>query len=225
MKQLIVHSAPKSMISEAYRDIRTNLFYTDNNRNIKTLMFTSSISGEGKTTILCNIALSLAETSKRVIIVDCNLRNPKVHKLLDISNIQGVTDAIVKMDRLNTFIHKTTHPGLDVMTSGRMPTNPSEILSSDEMKLLIKQLSNDYDYVLIDSAPVVPVTDTVIMSTYIDQVIIVCESGKLEIEIAQKAIERLEKAGANIRGAILNKVKMNKKYYRSDLLSVGKDKN
>lgn len=218
MKQLIMHNAPKSPISEAYRDIRTQLFYADKDRRIKTILFTSSKAGEGKTTTLCNVALSLADSEKRVIIVDCNLRNPMVHKLLDLSNIQGVTDVVAKVDRYSTFIHKTAHPLLDVMTSGRIPANPSEILSSDKIKLLFKQLSEDYDYVLIDSAPVVPVTDTVIMSTYIDRVIVVCESGNLEIELAQKTKERLENVGAKVLGAVINKVKMNKKNYRNDFL-------
>ena len=215
MKKLIVNNAPKSPISEAYRDIRTNLFYADANRNIKTILFTSSMSGEGKTTTLCNVALSLADAEKRVIIVDCNLRNPMVHKLLDLSNIQGVTDVIYKLDRYDTFVHKTAHPRLDVMTSGKIPSNPSEILSSEKIKMFFKLISEDYDYVLIDSAPVVPVTDTAIMATYIDRVIVVCESGKLDFDMAQVTKERLENVGANVLGAIINKVKLNKKNYRN----------
>lgn len=224
MKQLIVYYAPKSPISEAYRDIRTNLFYADSSRKIKTILFTSSKSGEGKTTTLCNVALSLADSEKRVIIVDCNFRNPMVHKIMDLSNIQGVSDVVQKVDRYSTFIHKTTHPGLDVLTSGRIPTNPSEILSSDKIRLLFRQLSEDYDYVLIDSAPVVPVTDAVIMSTYIDRVIVVCESGNLEIDMAQKTKERLEKVGANVLGVVINKVKMSKKNYRNDFVNAIRNK-
>ena len=173
------------------------------------------MSGEGKTTTLCNVALSLADAEKRVIIVDCNLRNPMVHKLLDLSNIQGVTDVIYKLDRYDTFVHKTAHPRLDVMTSGKIPSNPSEILSSEKIKMFFKLISEDYDYVLIDSAPVVPVTDTAIMATYIDRVIVVCESGKLDFDMAQVTKERLENVGANVLGAIINKVKLNKKNYRN----------
>lgn len=224
MNKLVFNSAPKSSVSEAYRDVRTNLFYADVNRTIKTILFTSSKSGEGKTTTLCNVALSLADSEKRVIIVDCNLRNPMVHKFLDLSNVQGVTDVLNKLDQYDTFVHKTVHPCLDVMTSGKIPVNPAEILSSDKIKLFFKRLSEDYDYVLVDTAPVVPVTDTVIMATYIDRVIVVCESGELEIDIAQMAKERLENVGANVLGAIINRVKMNKKYYRKTLLSMRKGK-
>lgn len=224
MNKLIFNIAPKSPVSEAYRDVRTNLFYADAHGDIKTILFTSSTSGEGKTTTLCNVALSLADSEKRVIIVDCNLRNPMVHKLLDLSNIQGLTDVLYKLDRYDTFIHKTAHPRLDVMTSGKIPANPAEILSSDKIKMFFKLLSEDYDYVLIDTAPVVPVTDTVIMATYIDRVIVVCESGKLGIEMAQLTRERLEKVGANVLGAIINRVKVNKKKYRNNLLYTTRNK-
>lgn len=225
MKQLIVHDAPLSPISEAYRGIRTNLLYADINRSIKTILFTSSKSGEGKTTTLCNVALSLADSNKRIIIVDCNLRNPRIHKLFGLSNIQGLTDVVLKSSQYSMFIHKTAYPGLDIMTSGRIPSNPSELLGSDKIKSFFKELSDDYDYVFIDSAPVIPVTDTVIMSTYIDRVVFVCESGNLKIDIAQKATERLEKVGANVLGVVVNKMKMSKKEYRDYYLykNISKD--
>lgn len=222
MKEMIVHNNPKSPISEAYRGIRTNLQFANVDHNVKTIIVSSATSGEGKTTTLCNLAMTLADSDKKVMIVDCDLRKPRVHKFLEISNAQGVTDVLLRGEHYSTFVHKGIHPHLDVLTSGRIPTNPSELLNSEAMKAFMKQLSEDYDYVLIDSPPIIPVTDTVIMSTYIDRVILVCASGQIEVEMAKKATEKLEHVGAKILGVVLNKVKMNSKkyhyyyYYMSD---------
>lgn len=214
MKELIVHNTPKSPISEAYRGIRTNLLFANVDHNVKTILVSSATSGEGKTTTLCNVAMTLADSNKSVIIVDCDLRKPRIHKFLEISNAQGVTDVLLNGDHYSNFLHKGIHPHLHVLTSGKIPGNPSEILNSEAMKSLIKTLAADYDYVLLDSPPIVPVTDTVIMSTYIDRVLLVCSSGNVDVEMAKKAKETLEKVGAKILGVVLNKMKMNNKRYQ-----------
>lgn len=214
MKELIVHNSPKSPISEAYRGVRTNLLFANVDHNVKTILVSSATSSEGKTTTLCNLAMTLADSGKSVIVVDCDLRKPRIHKFMDISNAHGVTDILLRGDHYSGYVHKGIHQHLHVITSGKIPGNPSEIMNSDAMKLLMKTLREDYDYVLIDSPPIVPVTDTVIMSTYIDRVLLVCASGSVDIDMAKKAKEKLEKVGAKILGVVLNKVKMNSRKYQ-----------
>lgn len=211
---MIVHNTPKSPISEAYRGIRTNLLFSNVDNNVKTILVSSATSGEGKTTTLCNLAMTIADSGKRTIIVDCDLRKPRIHKFLELSNATGVTDVLLRSEHYSTFVQKGIHQNLHVLTSGKIPSNPSEILNSEAMKNLIQTLREDYDYVFIDTPPIAPVTDTVILSTFTDRVIIVCSSGELDIDMAKKAKEKIERVGGKILGVVLNKVKLKGKKYQ-----------
>lgn len=215
MKEFIVHNSPKSPISEAYRGVRTNMQFANVDRDYQSVLVTSSTAGEGKTTTLCNIAGTLADSGKKVIIVDCDLRKPRIHKFFNISNHFGVTDILLNGGSYHEAVHASSHKGIWVIPSGKIPTNPSEILNSDAMKRFIEDLKSDFDYIFIDTPPVVPVTDAVIMSTYIDRVILVCASGDLEIDMAKKAKESLERVGANFLGVVLNKVPVNTSKYQN----------
>lgn len=213
MKEMILKSLPKSPISEAYRGIRTNLEFANIDKNFKTILVTSATAGEGKTTTLCNVAAAMADNGSRVLILDCDLRKPRVHKFFGLSNATGLTDILLKGHDYKKFVHNIDYENISVITAGHIPKNPSELLSSAAMKKFIETLKNDYDYVMIDAPPVVPVTDSVIMSTYIDGVILVCASGDLNIEMAKKTRESLTKVGANILGVVLNKVPVDSKKY------------
>ena len=213
MKELIVKNSPKSPISEAYRGIRTNLQFANVDKNFKTIMVTSATAGEGKTTTLCNVAATLADAGNKILIIDCDLRKPRIHKFLNLSNAIGVTDILLNGYDYKKFVNKIEYNNISVLTSGHIPKNPSELLSSESMKKFIELLKMEYDYIMIDTPPVVPVTDGVIMSTYIDRVIMVCSSGELNIDMGKRAKESLEKVGANILGVVLNKVPMNAKKY------------
>ncbi|WP_028828656.1 CpsD/CapB family tyrosine-protein kinase [Proteocatella sphenisci] len=213
MKELILKKLPKSPISEAYRGIRTNLEFANIDKNFKTILCTSATAGEGKTTTLCNVAAAMADNGNKVLILDCDLRKPRIHKFFELSNAAGLTDILLKGQDYKKFVHKIDYNNISVITAGNIPKNPSELLSSEKMKKFIEMLKDDYDYVMIDAPPVVPVTDSVIMSTYIDGVILVCASGDLNIEMAKKTRESLTKVGANILGVVLNKVPVDSKKY------------
>ncbi len=206
LNELIVHTKPKSPISEAYRGIRTNIQFSDLDDKSKTIMFTSGVKSEGKTTTVSNVALTMSDAGHRVVLLDCDFRNPSVHKAFGISNKYGITDILLKKVDYKEYVNTILgHEKLDVITVGRVPSNPSELLYSDSMKNFIAKLKEDYDYVIVDTPPVMPVTDATIMSTYIDRVVLVCLSGKAEIETTKKAVESLKKVGANILGVVLNK--------------------
>jgi len=215
MKEFIVHNTPMSPISEAYRGIRTNMQFANVDRDYKSVLFTSSTAGEGKTTTLCNVAGTLADIGQKVVILDCDLRKPRIHKFFNISNHFGLTDVLLNEADYKEAIQQTQHKGIWVIPSGKIPTNPSEVLSSGAMKRFVECLKADFDYVLIDTPPVVPVTDALIMSTYIDRVMLVCASGELERELAIKAKDSLDKVGAKILGVVLNKVAMNHNKYQN----------
>lgn len=209
MKNIIVHNNPKSPISEAYRNIRTNIQFANLDKNLKTILVTSSTQGEGKTTTISNIAVSLADLGKKVILIDCDLRKPRIHKNFNLTNSKGITDLLLENEEYKSYVHKLSIENLEILTAGQIPPNPAEMLSSNKLKKLIEEIKNDYDYVLIDTPPIIVVTDAAILSTFTDGVIIVCASGQVEIDLAKRAKENLEKVNANILGVVLNKLPLN----------------
>lgn len=214
MKQLIVHEKPKSPISEAYRSIRTNIQFANIDKEMKTIMFTSTNKSEGKTTTISNIALTMADAGHRILVVDCDFRNPSIHKAFGITNKYGVTDVLLKgKDHKEYLNHIMTHDNLDVLTAGKVPRNPSELLYSNSMRKLMEEFKKDYDYVMVDSPPILPVTDATVMATYMDGVVLVCASGVAEVESTRKAVDSLKKVGANIIGAVLNRTPVKHKEY------------
>lgn len=213
MKELIVHNSSKSPVSEAYRGIRTNIQFANVDNNIKTILMTSAAPGEGKTTTLCNVAMTMADAGHKVIIIDCDLREPRIHKFFEVSNRVGITDILLKGEDFKSFLRGGFHPNLEIITSGKIPSNPSEILCSNAMKNLIEKIKMECDYVFIDTPPVIAVTDAVIMSQYIDGVVLVCSSGKTEVEMVKKSKESLAKVNANILGVVLNKIPLKGQKY------------
>lgn len=208
MKELIVFNKPKSPVSEAYRSIRTNIQFANIDKNIKSIMVTSSTKSEGKTTTLSNLAITMADMGKKVIIVDCDLRRPRIHKVFGLTNIGGVSDVLLNSAYYTDYIKNTEIKNLDILTAGQIPSNPSEMMSSNSMRKLLDKIKADYDYMFIDAPPVAIVTDATILSTIADGVIMVCSSGSIEIELAKTAKQALENVGANILGVVLNKVNL-----------------
>lgn len=215
--KLIVKKDPKSPVSEAYRDIRTNIKFANIDRDVKKILVTSSVASEGKSTTISNLACTLADDDNKVLVIDCDLRKPTIHKKFSIRNNRGLTDILVTKEDYTDYKQKI-YDRLDIITSGRIPSNPSEILGSNSMKQLLQIVENDYDYILIDSAPISAVTDSLIISSYVDGVIIVIEAGKTPIEIVKNSVEKLRNVSANIIGTILNNVEINSRnnmYYYS----------
>ncbi|MEG1059516.1 MAG: CpsD/CapB family tyrosine-protein kinase [Bacilli bacterium] len=206
LKRLITRRNPKSPISEAYRTMRTNIEFSNLDKEIKTILVTSSQQNEGKSTVIANLAVSFAGMeNKRVLIIEGDLRNPTVHRMFNISNTHGVTDILTGQKSFEECVHTTEMPGLHVLSCGKIPPNPAEMLASNKMKIFIESLKDHYDYIFIDSPPIGIITDAGIISTYADGTILVVASNEVDIEMAKIAKERLDKVSANILGVVLNK--------------------
>ncbi|MBN3553996.1 CpsD/CapB family tyrosine-protein kinase [Fictibacillus nanhaiensis] len=212
-RSLISHINPKSPISEQYRTIRTNIQFASVDKEFKTLMVTSAGPGEGKSTTAANLAVVLAQQGKRVLLIDGDLRKPTVHYTFKVSNIYGVTNVLARQKSLHETAVMTKVPDLDVLPSGPVPPNPSELLASKSMNQLIEEASALYDYVLFDTPPVLAVTDGQVLSNKVDGVLLVISSGKTEIEGAVKAKEMLEHAQARLLGTVLNGKEFKKDNY------------
>ena len=205
MKKLISINKPKSPISEAYRGIRTSIEFANIDKEIKTITVTSAKQGEGKTTVISNLAVSFANLDKKVLILEGDLRNPSIHRTFGISNINGVTDILVNNKSFADCVHCTEIKNLHVLTGGAIPPNPSEMLASKRMKIFLDSIKEYYDYIFIDAPPIGMVTDAGVISTYVDGCIFVVGANEADIEHAKLAKEKLESVGANILGTILNK--------------------
>lgn len=213
VKELISLSNPKSPISEAYRTLRTNIQFSSFDKEIKCIVITSSGPGEGKTTTITNLAITMAQSNKKVLLIDADLRKPQVHKRFEINNQRGLTNVLAQHIPLEDAVQRTSLEGLDILTSGPKPPNPSEILGSNSMKEFIKEAVEKYDRVMIDAPPVGVVTDPAILSTIADGTILVVSSGKTYIEEAQRAKQLLQNVNANILGVVMNKIPVNGKGY------------
>jgi capsular exopolysaccharide synthesis family protein len=215
MEKFTAKDYQKSPITEAYRKVAVNIQFANIDGNIKTIMVTSSVENEGKSTTVSNLATVMADLNKSILLIDFDLRKPSIHKQFSLSNRNGMTDLLLNKDNYKGYTN-SVYPGLDVITSGKVPSNPSEILNSNAVKELLKELASHYDYIFLDTPPMVLVSDPIIISTYSDAVILTVAYSETEKEIAKKSIDSLRQVNANIIGTILNKVpvtKQNKYYY------------
>lgn len=210
----VVEQKPRSITSEAYRILRTNIQYSSFDKKIKTILVTSAQAAEGKSTVSGNLALSFAQIDKKVIIVDCDLRKPSIHKNFKISNLVGLSEVIIGQDDLEEAVQKY-NDNFDILSSGKIPPNPAEMLSSSAMTTLIENLKDKYDIVILDSAPLELVADAQILSTKVDGTIIVVRAQRTNKESMIEAKNLLNKVGANIIGAVLHSAEITKekKYY------------
>lgn len=213
MKAIISYNDPKSVISEQYRAIRTNIEYSNVDQNTKTILVTSSDKNEGKTTTVSNLAVSFANLNKKVLLIDCDLRNASIHKMFRLNNIYGLTDILAKDRAVDKCIQETELENLYVLTAGAIPPNPAEILSSEKMKNLIEDLKNIYDYIFIDTPPIGLVTDAGVLSSFTDGVVLVVKSESVEKKYLEETKKKLDAVDARILGAILNSYKSEQKDY------------
>ena len=213
MASLITLEQTKSPISEAYRTLRTNVEFTSVDSKTKKIMITSSGPREGKSTTAANLAVSIAQAGKSVLVIDADLRNPTQHKLFELGNFEGLSNFLVQDEEGQNFIKQTAVPGVRVLTGGPIPPNPAELVGSQRMKRLIEEVSEQFDVVLIDTPPIIAVTDAAILAQEVDGVILVLASGEVNKEYAQRAKEQLDKVGAKILGAIINKADMKTSEY------------
>lgn len=212
-RELIVFRNPKSPISEAFRTLRTNIQFSNIDKNMKCIVVTSSGPGEGKSTVISNLAVTMAQADKRILLIDADLRKPRLHKIFSLFNRNGLTTVLSEELDYKNVINSTEVDNLDILTSGPIPPNPAELLGSNRMREFLEKVKEDYDIVLLDAPPIGVVTDAAILSTKCDGTILVCAVGQAVIEAAKNAKELLQKVNANILGVIMNKVPVNEGGY------------
>jgi capsular exopolysaccharide synthesis family protein len=213
-RKLIASLDPKSPISEQYRTIRTNIQYSSIDNEIHTLMVTSSGPGEGKSTSAANLAVVFAQLGKKVLLVDADLRKPTAHRTFGVNNLFGFTTVLTKQATLEKTVIETEEKDLYILTSGPVPPNPAELLSSKSMEKFIEDAKNLFDYIIFDTPPLLAVADPQIIANKVDGSVFVVSSGKTEIDAAKKAKELLENAQSKFLGVVLNNKEMkNNDYY------------
>lgn len=214
-RKLITHLYPKSTISEQYRMIRSNIMFSGVDNEIKKLVVTSAAPSAGKSTTAANIAVAYAQAGKNVLLIDGDLRKPTVHYTFETKNVFGLSNLITDQINLDQAVQNTKVENLSIMTSGPIPPNPSELLSSQKFKDLIQSFEQYFDMIIIDTPPVLAVTDAVIMSTVVDGTIIVTNVETNNKHHLLKAKEVLEKSDVNLLGVVLNNVEKSGKddYY------------
>jgi len=214
-RSLITQQDPKSHISEQYRTIRTNIQFASVEKELTTIVVTSSGPAEGKSTTVANLAVVFAQQGKQVLLIDSDLRKPTVHYTFNVSNTKGLTNVLTKQSALGEVIQPSMQENLSLLTSGPIPPNPAELLSSKAMEELIKEASATYDMVLFDSPPLLAVTDGQILASKCDGTLLIVSSGKTEIEQAIKAKDLLNSVNSHLLGVILNNKKLKNPHYYS----------
>lgn len=203
---LIVENDPTSPRSEAFRALRTNLMFVNAASHPRTIALTSSIPGEGKSTTIANLALTLAQSGSRVCLVEGDLRRPRLLEYLGLEGVAGITDILIDRATLDDVLQPYGEHGLDILGCGSIPPNPSELLASTAMSTVLRELSVRYDYVLIDTPPVLPVTDAVVLSTKVDGIMVLVGTTIVRKEQLKSTLEALEAVDNNVLGLVLNRV-------------------
>jgi polysaccharide biosynthesis transport protein len=198
---------------EAFRKLRTNVRLSIPDEGPQPLLITSASMGEGKTVVAGNLAATLALANHRVLLIDADLRRPRLHKVFDIPQEPGLSNLLVGQTTASQAIRKTSMPGLYVLPSGTVPPNPSELLESKRFKDFLAHLGPYVDWVLIDSPPVLPVTDAMVLSQHVSGVVLVMSADSTPLQAARAAIEQLDAAHARILGAVLNRVDLDRRAY------------
>ena len=209
-RNVIAMTEPKSLNSEQYRTIRTNIEFASVDRQMKSVMITSACPGEGKSTTAANLAVVFAQQGKKVLLIDADLRKPTVHTAFFLENTVGLTSVLLKKSSMEQAVQASNEKHLDVLTSGPIPPNPAELLSSKWMKELAYEACAAYDMVIFDTPPILAVADAQILGNVADGSVLVISSGKTEKEQAAKAKEALETCKSKLLGAIMNGKKLSK---------------
>jgi len=212
-RPLIVEVDPRSPRAEAFRSLRTNLQFVDAANHPRTVVVTSSLAGEGKSTMAANLALTMAQGGSKVCLVEADLRRPKVLDYLGLEGAVGLTDALIGRAEVFDLIQPYGGTNLWVLGAGPIPPNPSELLGSTAMRTILAELSGRFDYVVIDSPPALPVTDAVVLSSLVDGVILVVGSGVVQRDQLAHALESLESVAGRVLGLVLNRVPQNSAGY------------
>lgn len=232
-REIVTNNDPKSPVSEIFRTLRTNMQYMKRKDNSQSILITSTVQGEGKSFISSNLAVTFAQAGKNTIIIDADMRRPKQNKIFGTQMYPGISNYLSGVDidrakrelKFEDCIYQTQVENLWIMPSGNIPPNPSELLQSEKFDELIKILEDKFEVIIIDGAPCIAVTDSIIISRLVTHTILVCSQNSTKIDEAKEVKRLIEQVGGKIAGVVLNKVKFSKKrlensyYYSSTSLS------
>lgn len=224
MSELITKYDPKSPISEVFRLLRTNIQYINKDEKSTAIMLTSTTPANGKTFVTANLAITLAQANKRVILVDSDIRKPRLHKVFELENTMGLSDYL-RNSSDGLYIRKTNIENLSIVTAGTMVNNPSELIGQEKFKKTIEALKEKYDYVIIDSSPILMVTDSILVSRVVDATILIAIYNKTRIDDLKSAVRRINYVGGNVAGVVVNRTKVilsqyNTKYFYGNTIEV-----
>lgn len=210
----LVRLQPRSSLAEAFRSLRTGLLFFGADRPLKTILVTSSVAREGKTLCCASLGLTLAQAGSRTLLVDCDLRRPRLAMAFGLRQEPGLTSVLALDTELSDAICGTEVENLSVLPSGPLPPNPAELLGSEAFRTLLARLATDFDRVIIDSPPAVPVTDAAVLASAVDGVLLVVRQREAQRDLLQRAVEHLSAVGAHLLGVVLNAVEEEEKRYR-----------
>jgi capsular exopolysaccharide synthesis family protein len=214
LEELVTISDPTSAVSESYRGIRTRILFSTTEAPPKSVLVVSAMEGEGKTVSSANLAVIMARTGSRVLLLDCDMRKPRLNTIFGCKRERGVSNLLVGECTIEDAVRRTDVQNLDMIPCGELPPNPSELLGSRAMQELLATLAYDYDRIIIDSPPVTAVTDAVVLSKAVDGVVVVVQAGRTERVIIRRAIEQMQSVNAHVFGVILNRLDASlTKYY------------
>lgn len=214
-RKMILNDSSPFVLQEAYKTLRTNLLFSLRGKGCKRFCITSSMPGEGKSITILNLAISIAQTGKKVLLIDADLRRPALARLLAENPAPGLSNVLAGQATEMDAIREETYPNLDVLFCGDIPPNPSELLSSEQMQKLVEDMSLRYDYILMDTPPVNLVSDCCLVANILDGVVLLARHGKARKDGVKQALSQLKLTDAKILGCIFNGVTVNtKRYYR-----------
>ena len=209
----VVEKKPKSIAAEAYITLITNIQYSSFDNEYRTIVVTSSEPGEGKTVTSGNLALALAQGENKVLLVDCDMRKPSIHKNFRISNESGLTDLLLHKKTMEQVM-VNYNKNLTIVPAGRVSPNPSEMLGSRAMGTFLEEMKNHFDYIVMDTPPLGAVTDAQVLSTKVDGTILVVKAGATKKDVVINSVNLIKKVNGNLIGTVLNGVEQSKnKYY------------
>jgi capsular exopolysaccharide synthesis family protein len=210
--KMITRFSPKSPVSEAYRSLRTNIQFADIDKPKRVILMTSTTSKEGKSTTAVNLAVTLAQTGSRVLLVDSDLRRPNIHNFFGFDKTYGLTNVLIGSLALDDVIKPTEVDKLDVITAGDIPPNPAELVSSEKMRKFIEDVRARYEYVILDSPPAIAVTDAAVLATRVDGTLMVVSSGTVNRKEVLRAVGLIKNVRSSILGVVLNGLDVKKIY-------------
>lgn len=208
----VMEKAPKSIDAEAYRSLRSNIEYSSFDDEYRAIVVTSSVPGEGKSTTSGNLALSLAQSGNKVLLVDCDMRKPSIHKKFKISNISGTAELLLRKESFED-VANFYNENLTIITAGKIPPNPSEMLSSRAMTAFIKEMKKEFKYIILDTPPLQAVTDAQVLSTKVDGVLLIVKAGSTKRDAVLNSVDLIKKVQGKVIGTVLNGVENKKNSY------------